>query len=149
MAKMKILARNWAIEVNTGTEEIPAWTKVGGINTFTLSNDKEDSDTTDFDSEGYAEHMVAGRSNEISFEGFYLEDPLDGSRDVGQEYIETMSEKVGPEAMGKMRITPPSGKNGKIYTGSFGTGDVGGGNNDPTSWGATLTVSGKPEKVTA
>lgn len=148
MAKMKVLARNWLIELNTdplattptGTA---VWTKVGGINTFTLSNDKEDSDTTDFDSEGYAEHLVAGRSNEISFEGFFLEDPANGARDAGQEAVEKYAELVGAEAMGQLRITSPGGKV-KTYNGSFAVGDVGGGNNDPTSWGATYTVSGKP-----
>jgi hypothetical protein len=148
MAKLKVLARNWKIEVNTGTVAVPAWTKVGGINTFTLTNDKEDADTTDFDSQGYAEHMVAQRANEISFEGFYLEDPADKSRDAGQEFIEDSAETVGPESIVPLRITSPSG-NAKEYMGSFAVGDVGGGNNDPTSWGASYTVSGKPTKVTA
>lgn len=147
MAKLKVLARNWTIEVNTGTEATPTWTKVGGLNTFTLSNDKEDADTTDFDSDGYAEHIVAGRSNEVSFEGSFLEDPADGSRDAGQAKIETLAEETGAAAMGQVRITPPSGENGKIYKGSFTVGDVGGGTNDPTTWGATMTVSGKPVLV--
>jgi hypothetical protein len=147
MAKLKVLARNWTIEVNTGTVALPVWTKVGGINTFTLSNDKEDADTTDFDSDGYSEHIVAGRSNEITFEGFFLEDPADGTRDLGQQEIEDLAVLVGTEATGQTKITSPGGK-AKIYTGSFGVGDVGGGNNDPTAWGATMTVSGKPEVVT-
>lgn len=145
MAKLKVLARNWKIEVNTGTEALPTWTKVGGINTFTLSNDKEDADTTDFESAGFAEHMVAGRSNEISFEGFFLEDAT-GVRDTGQEFVETKAEEVGPASIVALRITSPGGK-AKQYKGSFSVGDVGGGNNDPTSWGANYTVSGKPTSV--
>lgn len=146
MAKLKVLARNWKIEVDTSGTATPTWTKVGGVNTFTLSNDKTDTDTTDFDSGGFDEHMVAGRSNAISFEGFFLEDAT-GVRDAGQAYIETKAEAVGPGAMAKLRITSPGGK-AKQYNGSFSVGDVGGGNNDSTSWGANFTVSGKPTAVT-
>jgi hypothetical protein len=146
MAKLKILARNWLIETDTSTTATPAWTKIGGINTFTLSNDKEDTDVTDFDSAGFSEHMVAARTTEVGFEGFFLEDPADGTRDAGQQFLEDKGELVGPAAMVKIRITSP-GKKGKIYTGSIAIGDVGGGNNDATSWGATMTVSGKPTKV--
>lgn len=152
MPKTKVLARNWKIEVDidplattpTGTE---VWTKVAGINSFTISSDKEDADTTDFDNEGYASHIVASRSNEITFEGFYIEDTANGDRDPGQEAVDDYSELIGPEAMGNIRMTSPAGKV-RQWTGSFGTGDIGGGVNDPTSWGATFTPSGPPVTVT-
>lgn len=147
MAKVKVLARNWLIEVNTGTVALPAWTKVGGINSFTVSGDKEDTDTTDFDSGGWGEHIVASRSRSISFEGFFLEDQADGSRDAGQAFIEDASEEIGPDSISQTRITSPAGKVTE-YSGSYSTGDVGGGINDATSWGAEMTVSGKPVKVT-
>jgi hypothetical protein len=147
MAKTKVLARNWIIEA---AEDIatPTWTKVGGVNTFTISSDKEDADTTDFDDQGYSSHIVAGRSNEITFEGFFMEDQTSGERDAGQELIEDFGEKIGPEAMGLVRLTSPGGKV-RQFRGSFVTGDVGGGNNDATSWGATFTPSGPPVTVTA
>lgn len=153
MAKTKVLARNWIIEVDTdplatvptGT---PVWTKVGGVNTFTISSDKEDADTTDFDSVGHSEHIVASRSNEITFEGFFIEDQTDGSRDAGQEAVEDYADKIGPESIAKIRLTSPGGKV-RQFNGSFVTGDVGGGNNDATSWGASFTPSGAPVTVTA
>jgi hypothetical protein len=152
MAKTKVLARNWIIEVDTdplattptGT---PVWTKVGGVNTFTISSDKEDADTTDFDDGGYASHIVASRSNEITFEGFFIEDIADGSRDAGQDAVETFAEYIGPESIVPLRLTSPGGKV-REWNGSFVTGDVGGGTNDPTSWGATFTPSGPPATVT-
>lgn len=148
MAKVKVLARNWIIEVNTGTDAVPAWTKVGGINSFTVSGDKEDTDTTDFDNAGWGDHIVASRSRSISFEGFFLEDQTDGSRDAGQEFIEEQSEEIGPDSISETRITSPAGTVTE-YRGSYSTGDVGGGVNDATSWGAELTVAGKPVRVTA
>lgn len=153
MAKTKVLARNWLIEIDTDALAAtptgsPVWTKIGGINTFTISSDKEDADTTDFDDQGYSSHIVAGRSNEISYEGFYLEDPDTGERDAGQAAVEDYSDRIGPEAMGQIRMTSPGGKV-RQFRGSFVTGDVGGGNNDATSWGASFTPSGPPVTVTA
>lgn len=148
MAKTKVLARNWLIEVNTGTSAVPVWTPVKGINTFTISGDKEDTDTTDFDSNGWAEHLVAGRSKEVTFEGFFIEDEADGTRDPGQQYIEGQGEKIGLEAVTPLRLTSPGGKV-RQFNGSFAVGDVGGGNNDATSWGATYTPTGAPIAVVA
>lgn len=151
MAKTKILARNWTLEVDkdpiqavpTGT---PVWVAIGGINTFSTSNDKEDTDTTDFDDAGYASHIVASRSNEITLEGFYIEDSADGTRDEGQQVIEDYAELIGPSAIGGFRLTSPGGKV-RQFRASFGIGDVGGGVNDSTSWGATVTPSGPPVVV--
>jgi len=148
MAKVKVLARNWLIEINDGTDVVPVWVRIGGINSFTLSNDKEDTDTTDFDAAGYGDHIVAGRSYEISFEGFFLEDPDDGTRDDGQQSVENLADKIGYESLGQFRMTSPSGV-AKTYRGSVGVGDVGGGINDATSWGATVTVAGRPAEVVA
>jgi hypothetical protein len=149
MPKTKVLARNWIIEVGIppvapATE--PTWTKVGGVNTFTISHDKEDADTTDFDDQGYNSHIVASRSNEITFEGFYIEDEL-GARDAGQQLVEDHAEEIGPESIKPLRLTSPGGKV-RQWDGSFVTGDVGGGNNDATSWGSTFTPSGPPVTVT-
>jgi hypothetical protein len=151
MAKTKVLARNWLIEIQTGTDATsgsPIWTKIGGINTFTISSDKEDADTTDFDSVGHSEHIVASRSNEITFEGFYIEDQTTGDRDPGQQAVEDAGDEIGPASIKPLRMTSPGGKV-RQFNGSFVTGDVGGGNNDATSWGASFTPSGPPVTVTA
>ena len=148
MPKVKVLARNWLIEINNGTDVVPEWVRIGGITSFTLSNDKEDTDTTDFDSGGYGDHIVAGRSFEISFEGFFLEDPTDATRDPGQQAVENLADKIGYESLGQFRMTSPSGL-AKVYRGSVGVGDVGGGVTDATSWGATVTVAGRPTELAA
>lgn len=152
MGVRKILARKWLFEIDADqVKETPTdtatWTKIGGLNTFTLGNDAEQTDTTDFDSDGHSEHMITQRSKEISFEGYYLEDESDGARDPGQQAVEDAAELIGQRSLVPLRVTSPSGKV-QQFLGSVSIGDVGGGNNDATSWGATYTKSGKPVTVT-
>lgn len=147
MAVTKVLARDWDFYINTGTFAIPTWLNTNcGLNTFTFSNSKEDAETTDFCSDGYAEHMVASRGLEITAEGFYLEDPTTGDRSAGQLAIEELAEKVGNDSLGDFKLVSPAGSGRRFYS-SVMVGDVGGGNDDPTTWGFTLTVSGKPTVI--
>lgn len=136
MAKLKVMARDWEIHVSKLTS-IPVWVRIGGITTFTSSNDKEDADVTDFDDEGFAQHIVVSRTGETSFEGHYLEE------DEGQLLIDDLSEAMGHESLALIRLTRPSGRVLE-FMGTFTMGDVGGGNNDITSWGASVNRSGKP-----
>ena len=142
MAVVKVLARDWDFEINNGTEAVPVWVDIRcGLNTLTFSSAKNDADTTDFCSEGWQEHIVASRNNSVSASGFYLEDPDDGTRNAGQELVETASRLFGYDALKQFRLTSPGGTI-KIFSGSVALGDIGGGNDDPTSWGFTVTVSG-------
>jgi hypothetical protein len=50
---------------------------------------------------------------------------------------------MGNASKGDFKLVSPGG-NGKRFYASVQVGDVGGGNDDPTSWGFTLSVSGKP-----
>lgn len=140
MAVTKVLARGWILKVNTGTEAVPVFTEVNGLNTFTFSNSKNDADTTDFNSAGFVEHIVASRSFEISGEGFFLEDKSTGDRDAGQEKVEEYGLLVGEDSLRTWTLTTPGGTV-RTFKASVVVGDQGGGNDDPTSWGFTLTVS--------
>ena len=148
MAVTKVLARDWTLEILKAPS---TYVKIKGLNTLSFSNSKNDTDTTDFDSEGATEHMVTSRSQEISGEGFYLVDRTTKARDEGQKLVEALAEKIGPETLGEFRLTNPAGTT-KTFLASANIGDVGGGNDDATTWGVTLTVSGKmtePEALTA
>jgi hypothetical protein len=147
MAIAKVLARDWKFYINSGTFAVPVWNDITcGINTFTFSNSKNDADTTDFCSDGYAESLVASRGVEISAEGFYLEDPALGDRSPGQEFVETLSAKTGNDSLGDFKLVSPGGLGRRFYASSV-LADIGGGNDDPTTWGFTLTVSGKPVTI--
>jgi hypothetical protein len=137
---MKVSARDWSFELNTGTEAIPAWTEIGGLNTFEISREHEETDTTDFASAGAAEHEVMQRGRSIKVEGFFLEN-ADSTRDAGQQAVEDLADAVGAASRKQLRVSSP---NGKTFTQKVSAAiePVGGGNNDKTSWGATFKRSG-------
>lgn len=138
MAVTKVLARDWVLEIKSGS----GYTRIKGLSTLSFSNSKNDTDTTDFESQGATEHLVTSRSQEISAEGFYLVDKTTKKRDEGQQAVESLAELIGPESLGEFRLTSPAGTM-KTFFASANIGDIGGGNDDATSWGVTLTVSGK------
>lgn len=153
MPVTKVLARGWKVEIDgdplaslpTGT---PVYTEIKGLNTLTFGGDKNEAETTSFDSDGWEEHLPASRSRTLSFEGYYYEDEATGDRDPGQGMVEDYNELNGPQGLGNFRLTSPGGKV-KTFNGSVNVGDVGGGNDDPTSWGAEIKVSGKVNKEPA
>jgi hypothetical protein len=130
-------------EINTGTDALPVWTPIGGLTSLTFDSDKTDADTTDFDSDGWAEHMVLQRSRSISLEGFYKEDTATGAQDPGQEALITLSEAIGVDSLKPFRVTTPGG-NVTTYMVSADAKNGGGGLNDPAGFTADLAVSGKP-----
>ncbi len=71
MAIDKTLARGWTFFIRTSTGP-DVWTQIKGINSFSFAGSKEDTDTTDFDSQGRTEHLVAARSANMTLEGHYL-----------------------------------------------------------------------------
>jgi hypothetical protein len=141
MAREKVNARDWVVEINTGTEAVPVWTQIGGLTSFTIDRNDEETDTTDFDSGGLEEHHVMQRGKTIGLEGFYLEDPADESRDPGQAAVEALAEAVGAASLKQFRFQSPAG-NGRVAKFSAKLGTVGGGNNDKTSWAVELKRSG-------
>lgn len=141
MAVEKVNARDWVVEINTGTPAVPVWTQIGGLTSFSLGHTSEKTPTTDFDSGGRSEHQVMERGGSITIEGRFLEDPANGTRDAGQAAVETLGDAVGNASLGTFRFTSP-GNTAKTRKASVDLGDQGGGNNDKTSWSATLEFSG-------
>lgn len=137
----KFLARDLNIDINTGTIGAPVWTPVGGLNTLSHSPSSSDAETTDFDSNGRAEHMKAERGDSWALAGFSLEDVTTGVRDAGQEAINVLGRATGLTSLAQFRITSPGGKT-ITFMASAETTLHGGGNNDAASWAANLTVSG-------
>lgn len=144
MPKRKILARHLVSEINTGTDALPVLTRIGGLNSLTFSDEKEDADDTDFDSDGWAEHKVVQRAKSISLEGFYLEDPVTGERDAGQEALIALGDAVGYDSLKAFSITTPGGNKIEYQVSARVDGPAGGGTNDNSGFSAELTVSGKP-----
>jgi hypothetical protein len=135
----KVLARGWTFEIKSGA----IWIEIKGINSFDPSPDAKDVETTDFDSNGWNESMIAGRGLKLSLEGFYLEDVSDGSRDPGQSAVETQSSLIGPSSVATYRMTSPGGRV-KTFDATANVTSAGGGTNDAAKWKAELAVTGQP-----
>ena len=135
----KVLARGWTFEIKSGS----VYVEIKGINSFDPAPDSSDVDTTDFDSNGWNESMIAGRGLKLTLEGFYLEDTGDGSRDPGQSATETLAALIGPSSVGNFRMTSPGGRV-KTFDATAVVTSGGGGNNDAAAWKAELTVTGQP-----
>jgi predicted secreted protein len=136
-ANNKVLARNYTIEVYDGA----AYVEVKGINTLTISTEKESSDTTTFDSNGMAEHLATQRAKTISAEGYEYYDEA-GVQDAGQAEVETLSDAVGIAAESTLHIVHDNSGREKWLNGTFNLSDIGGGNNDPSSWGFEFERTG-------
>jgi hypothetical protein len=145
MAITKVFARGFNWEVNTGTVAAPVWVQIKGLSQFGVSNSKENAETTDNQSAGWAEHMVSERTSQFTLEGFYLEDKANGTRDPGQAGVEAAAEKVGEDSLNQFRMTTPGGKI-RTFLASVEVG-FNGDKNAPTAWTATLDLSGTITKV--
>ena len=142
----KILARDWDIDV--WDKEESKFVEVDGITSITFSSDMTEAETTDFNSEGWAEHIPAERTKSLSVEGNYLEDAtVYGGRDQGQEAIDEAAKEFGIDGIIKLHLRSPYGGTALILEGSVNPGDVGGDTNDVTAWGFDFLVSGKPQEA--
>jgi hypothetical protein len=144
VAVTKVLARGWTFEV----DKVGTWVPIKGINSFSPSPEANTADTTDFDSAGWNENMVASRGLSVSLEGLYLEDVANGDQDEGQEHVEYLGTLIGPASVGKFRMTSPGGRT-KVFFATANVTSGGGGNDDPAAWSAELTVTGQPLDSTA
>lgn len=141
VAIVKVRADDFDIAINTGTTETPTWTPIGGIRSFNMSTTKNDIDTRDFDSGGWLEHIVGSRGKAFSISGAREEDESDGSRDPGQEAVETLGNALGAEALGQFQITSPGGTT-FTFLASCDVTEFGGGLDEFATWEVAMTMSG-------
>lgn len=139
MAITKFLARDIAPEVKIAGN----YTAIGGIETLSHSPSKETADSTDFDSNGHAEHVVVQRGDEWTLEGFWLQDVSTGATDPGQAELVEAAREIGLTATREVRLTTPSGY-GVRFTCSVEVTGPDGGHNDLAAFSAVLEVTGEP-----
>jgi len=141
MAVTKVLARDYVFELNTGTDAVPVWTEVKGVNTWSHSPQANDADTTTFDEAGRLSHLKASRGDEFGLQGLILEDVATGDRDPGQEACEAWGREIGPASLKQFRITSPGGSTITFHASATCT-VGGGGNDDPSAWEVSMVASG-------
>ena len=136
-----VLAREFLFAVNTGTDATPVWTTIKGLKTWQAGSEATKADTTDFESGGVDEHLIARRSHSLT---------LTGQREVGdpgQDAIQATSTLIGSAAVKGYRVTAPGAgpNNIKTFKASASTpwvGSSGGSMDDPAGWSVDLSLTG-------
>ncbi|GAA0969731.1 hypothetical protein GCM10009555_017380 [Acrocarpospora macrocephala] len=147
MSQVKINARDIIVEVESATPD--TFLRVENLANVVInkSENEETVDTTDYDSQGVYEQEVMQRGASMELEGMAKKDRLTGSLQPGRARVEEMAgeDKVGYDSLGRVRFRHPMDTEWKIWNCTFSLGEQGGGSNDKTSWGATITKSGPTE----
>jgi hypothetical protein len=131
-----------SVAINTGTEEVPVWTEIGGITQVTPDTSSNMVDDTDFQDAGWQKQKIAQRGKSLKLSGNYLEDPDSGEQDLGQQALFAAGDMVGYDSTVMFKTTSIGGGETAfeaIVEASWG----GGGNNDNGTFDATLTVNGQ------
>ena len=141
MAVTKGLARD---VVNFQVQIASTWTHIGGVESVAHAPAKTTSDSTDWDSNGRAEHIVAQRSETWTLAGFFLEDASTGARDPGQEALLNAGRQVGVVA-GLINVRANFQGGGTMtFAASVDWTGPSGGKNDVAKFQAVLEMSGAP-----
>ncbi|WP_457028108.1 phage tail tube protein [Kitasatospora sp. P5_F3] len=144
MTVRPIDARDWLFQVEHRTTGL--WLSISGVKSFKMnpSENRAKTETTDFDSNGEFEEDVMQLGGSISLEGQYEADPTTGVQDPGQAYIDTVwALGLSADSHNRMRyrhVTQTT--TWAVWDGTVEPGEQGGGNNDKTTWSATVTRSG-------
>lgn len=143
MATRPIDARGWLFEVESAPD---TWLPISNINSFTMNpgENEETAETTHFGSDGQYEEDVMQRGASISLEGQHAADTESGAQDPGQAYIDTTwAAGLGVESHNRFRFRHETQTtNWVVWDATMTPGEKGGGNNDKSSWSATVRRSG-------
>ncbi|MEV8055152.1 hypothetical protein AB0P37_01145 [Streptomyces antimycoticus] len=123
------------------------WLPISGITTFTHNpgENEETVDTTAFDSDGLYEQDVMQRGATLEVEGQYRIDKTTKAQDPGQAYIDhEWAQRLGIDSRNRVRWRHNTQTQWVIWDATVTPGEQGGGNNDKTSWSATITRCGAP-----
>ena len=138
MAVARFLARDLVSSVKvTGV-----YTAIAGVDTITHAPVSTKADSTTFDSNGRAEHIVVQRGDTFTLAGLFEEDPSTGARDPGMEELIRCSRLIGVSATAcDFKLTSPGAGYIQFLCSVDFTGPHGG-HNDIAKWQAVLEVTG-------
>lgn len=139
MAVRKILGREFTLEVETATPG--TYQAIGGIKDISFSPSTQRAETTDYDSAGIEEHLVASRGLSFTVNCHFLEDAGDGSRDAGQQLVIDSAEAVGASSLVNFKLTTVGGTE-KVFAGSIELTESPEGMDDPSTFSFVVTRSG-------
>lgn len=149
MAAVQVPARSLLVQVRAA--DGTTWLPIGAISQWTVnpSESEEVTDTTTYDSQGYAEQRKMQLGASLGGEGKLLKDKVTGVQDPGQARVEVLSQSLAEDSLGRFRFRYPADSQWKVWDATVSVGEQGGGNNDMTGWSCTITRSGQPSTASA
>ena len=145
-----LLAKDWRLEVDTGTADVPEWTVVRGLTQMSESLDANDEDDSTFDGDGWSSSVVTQRTWSLECEGRRKrQDATEFAPDPGQEHIRKAGRVVGIGADISVRWYRRDGAP-DAYEGraSVKLGGSGGSVTDLEPFNFTLSGQGEPVEIT-
>lgn len=115
------LNRKWRLEVNTGTDAAPTWTRVYGMTEFQPAVEPTMQEDSDFDSDGYKSQSVTAQSWSCALK--VSRKTVDGAPttyDPGQEELREASNQMGVANSREIRFyeMEPGGPRIEAYQGN-------------------------------
>ena len=138
------LARDWALQVNTGTKDAPKWVYVRGLSQFAPQTSPTMQDDSDIDSKGYKSQIATAL--EMTFEGEKSGETF--KQDPGQAYLRDNGRKMGLDNVVQARCWRTDGvQEGYESYFSVKWEDKAGSNDDLDQFSFTLMSRGKPQDI--
>lgn len=141
------LARDWALQVNIGTQEKPNWIYVRGLSQFAPQSSPTMQDDSDIDSEGYKSQIATALEMTFKGEGKRKGKKTEGEfkQDPGQAALREKGRKMGLDNVIQARCWRTDGvQDGYDSYFSVKWEDQAGGNEDLDSFSFELMSRGKP-----
>lgn len=141
MALEHVLLRDTTAEINTGTEAVPNWVEILGIDKIERKPKATKKDCATTKSGGNEEHRVTERGDTWTLKGQRIEDPDSGARDPGQEAVEALGNAIGYDSVKQIRMSSP-GAEVLVFWASAVVTPLGGDKSGFSDWEAELERSG-------
>lgn len=145
------LNRDWYLDVNTGTAELPTWIGVFGITNFQPVLTPQLQDDSDYDSEGYQSQTATAIAWSLSLTvSRKLTRDVAPTYDPGQEFLRTASEQMGEDNSVQVRWYKNDAAQTEAYDGyaAVSWSPNGGDMAALDTVGVTLTGQGKRNSIT-
>lgn len=147
---VSLLARDYAVQVNTGTEESPEWVFVRGLSQVTPSAEPVTQDDGDIDARGYGSQLATGLNFSMQLEGVRkgAGDETDFTPDPGQEFLRLKGAEVGYRNIAQVRYwRTDSDPEAREFSASVSYTNSGGDKEALASWSCTLNGRGRPTNI--
>lgn len=142
----KVILRDFQMAINTGTDAVPVWTKIMGLDEDGISFSPSNRTVSFMDANdgGWAKDLPLGRGAQYTLKGARMEASDDGTRDPGQAAVEALMYAVGLDALGQFQVTSPAAATPETLVFKAWVEATPMGGSDKATWGAVLHCYDQP-----